>query len=124
MAGYTLLLREWDLTLDSGGNIATAQDSYGIAQNVANAVRLFTRDAYYDPERGVPHFPIYDPCAPGSRLGVTPDMSVVRSRIRRAALAVDGVTDANVEITSITDRVMGGTIALTTETGDIVDVAF
>ena len=49
---------------------------------------------------------------------------MVRSRIRRAALAVDGVTDANVEITSITDRVMGGTIALTTETGDIVDVAF
>ena len=110
MAGYTLLLSaEWDLTLDSGGNIATAQ-------NVANAVRLFTRDAYYDPERGVPHFLI--------DLGVTPDMSVVRSRIRRAALTVDGVTDANVEITSITDRVMGGTIALTTETGDIVDVAF
>ena len=117
MAGYTLLLSsEWDLTLDSGGNIATAQDSYGIAQNVANTVRPFTRDAYYDPERGVPHFLI--------DLGVTPDMSVVRSRIRRAALAVDGVTDANVEITSITDRVMGGTIALTTETGDIVDVAF
>ena len=118
MAGHTLLLdtETWDLTLDSGGNIATAQDSYGIAQNVANAVRLFTRDAYYDPERGVPHFLI--------DLGVTPDMSVVRSRIRRAALTVDGVTDANVEITSITDRVMGGTIALTTETGDIVDVAF
>lgn len=117
MAGHTLLLDEnWDLTLDSGGNIATSSGPYAIAQNVANAVRLFTNDAWYDPERGVPHFLI--------DLGVTPDMSVVRSRIRRAALAVDGVTDANVEITSITDRVMGGTIALTTETGDIVDVAF
>ena len=50
-------------------------------------------------------------------------MSVVRGRIRRAALAVDGVTDVNVEITGITDRVMGGTIAVTTESGDIVDVA-
>ncbi len=117
MAGHTLLLdtEAWDLTLDSGGNIATTQDSYGIAQNVANGVRLFTRDAYYDPERGVPHFLI--------DLGVTPDMSVVRSRIRRAALNVDGVTDANVEITTITDRVMGGTIAVTTAEGDIVDVA-
>ena len=118
MAGHTLLLdtEAWDLTLDSGGNIATAQDSYGIAQNVANAVRLFMNDAYYDPERGVPHFLI--------DLGVTPDMSVVRSRSRRASLSVDGVTDANVEITTITDRVMGGTIAVTTEEGDIVDVAF
>lgn len=118
MAGHTLLLdtEAWDLTLDSGGNIATTQDSYGIAQNVANGVRLFTRDAYYDPERGVPHFLI--------DLGVTPDMSVVRSRIRRASLSVDGVTDANVEITTITDRVMGGTIAVTTEEGDIVDVTF
>ncbi len=118
MAGHTLLLdtEAWDLTLDSGGNIATTQDSYGIAQNVANAVRLFMNDAYYDPERGVPHFLI--------DLGVTPDMSVVRSRIRRASLSVDGVTDANVEITTITDRVMGGTIAVTTEEGDIVDVAF
>ena len=118
MAGHTLLLdtEAWDLTLDSGGNIATTQDSYGIAQNVANAVRLFMNDAYYDPERGVPHFLI--------DLGVTPDMSVVRSRIRRASLSVDGVTDANVEITTITDRVMGGTIAVTTEEGDIVDGAF
>ena len=118
MAGHTLLLdtEAWDLTLDSGGNIATTQDSYGIAQNVANAVRLCMNDAYYDPERGVPHFLI--------DLGVTPDMSVVRSRIRRASLSVDGVTDANVEITTITDRVMGGTIAVTTEEGDIVDVAF
>lgn len=101
MAGHTLLLdtEAWDLTLDSGGNIATTQDSYGIAQNVANAVRLFTEDAYYDPDRGVPHFLI--------DLGVTPDMSVVRSRIRRAALTVDGVTEAGVEITNITDRVMG-----------------
>ena len=117
MAGHTLLLdtETWDVTLDGGGNIATAQDSYGIAQNVANAVRLFTRDAYYDPERGVPHFLI--------ALGATPDMRVVRGRIRGAALAVDGVTDVNVEITGITDRVMGGTIAVTTESGDIVDVA-
>ena len=49
----TLDLNEWDLTLDSGGNIATSVGPYAIAQNVANAVRLFTNDAWYDPERGI-----------------------------------------------------------------------
>ena len=45
--GHTLLLSDdWDLMLDSGGNIRTATGAYGIAQNVANRVRLFTNDAY------------------------------------------------------------------------------
>ena len=47
--GHTLLLSDdWDLMLDSGGNIRTATGAYGIAQNVANRVRLFTNDAYYN----------------------------------------------------------------------------
>lgn len=122
MAGHTLFLDpdSWDLTLDAGGHIATTSsadgEAYGIAQNVANAVRLFTRDAFYDPDRGLPHFLM--------ELGVAPDLSVVRGRIRRAALAVDGVADAVVDITAIADRVMQGKISLTTDTGEMVDVAF
>ncbi len=118
MPGHTLRLdpETWDLTLDSGGHIATAEETYGIAQNVANAVRLFTEDAYYDPDRGVPHFLI--------DLGVAPDMSVVRNRIRRAALTVEGVSEAAVDITSITDRMMSGVIHLSTDQGGSADVAF
>ena len=122
MAGHTLFLDpdSWDLTLDAGGHIATTSgandEAYGIAQNVANAVRLFTRDAFYDPDRGLPHFLM--------ELGAAPDLSVVRSRIRRAALAVDGVADAVVDITGITDRVMEGRISLTTDAGETVDVTF
>ena len=117
MAGHTLLLDDnWDLTLDAGGGIAVTQGAYGVAQNVANAVRLFTDDAYYDPERGIPHFAI--------DLGVVPDLSVARNRIRRAALGVDGVADAEVEITDVVDRTLGGNIALTIETGELMDVAF
>ena len=45
--GHTLMLDpdEWDLILDDGGQIVDTAGAYGIAQNVANAVRLFTDDA-------------------------------------------------------------------------------
>lgn len=56
---HTLLLTDdWDLTLDSAGDIATSTGAYSIAQNVGNAVRLFTNDAWFNPERGIPHFAI------------------------------------------------------------------
>lgn len=106
----------WDIMLDGSGDIATTSGGYGIAQNVANAARLFTRDAYYDPERGVPHFLI--------DLGVQPNLSIVRNRLRKAALSVDGVADASVTITAIVDRVMQGIISVTTTDGEILDVAF
>ena len=117
MAGHTLLLdiETWDLTLDGGGNIATARDGYGIAQNVANAVRLFTNDAWYDPDRGIPHF-IVD-------LGRMPEGGVFRSRVRAAALTVDGVADAAAEMTGMENRTLRGTISLTTTEGEEVDVA-
>ena len=118
MAGHTLLLDidTWDLTLDSGGNIATTRDGYGIAQNVANAVRLFTNDAWYDPDRGIPHFLV--------DLGRMPEGGVFRSRVRSAALTVDGVADATAEITGVENRTLRGTISLTTTGGDTADVAF
>ena len=47
---------EWDLILDDGGQIVDTSGAYGIAQNVANAVRLFTDDAYYFRDRGIPAF--------------------------------------------------------------------
>ena len=55
--GHTLTLdADWDLQLDAAGNIMTSSGDYAVAQNVANAVRLFTDDAYYDADRGIPHF--------------------------------------------------------------------
>ena len=111
----TLDLDAWDLTLDAGGDIATSTGPYAIAQNVANAVRLFTDDAYYNPERGIPHF-IVD-------LGLLPQESVVRSRVGEAAAGVDGVASADVEITGLEHRVLTGNIQLTTTDGAIVDVA-
>lgn len=118
MTDHTLLLDTdvWDLTLDAGGNIATSSGPYAIAQNVANAVRLFTSDAWYDPERGIPHF-ITD-------LGFLPQESVVRSRVGAAARGVEGVATAQVENLGIEERMLTGNIRLTTTDGESADVAF
>ena len=116
MAHTLFLDAQWDLTLDAGGNIATVTGPYAVAQNVANAVRLFTNDAYFDANRGIPHFDI--------ELGHVPPYSILRTRILEAARAVEGVSDATVTFDDPVDRVLGGEISLTLTTGETVNVTF
>jgi hypothetical protein len=127
--GHSLLLdAEWDIQLDASGNIAVTTGDYAVAQNVSNAVRLFTDDAYYDPDRGIPHFAI--------TLGRKPSMSVFRAVVRQAALGVDGVKAADVkDITlvrtdtqspdgsSVTPRTLTGDIRLTMEDGETYGIS-
>lgn len=117
--GHTLFLDTdtWDVTLDSGGNIATASGPYAIAQNVANAVRLFTKDAYYDPDRGIPHFSI----ELGHKQG---QLGVLRSRIIRNVTRLEGVDSAEVSFYGIRNRELTGNISLTMTSGETGDVAF
>ena len=124
MHGHTLLLdTDWDLQLDEAGGIAVTTGDYAVAQNVSNAVRLFTNDAYYDPDRGIPHFAL--------TLGRKPAMSVFRAVVRQAALGVDGVRAAEVKDlvlaqkdaqspdgSSVTPRTLTGDIQLTMEDGE------
>lgn len=114
---YTLKLDEnWDLFLNSEGRIAMADSAYAVAQNVACAIRLFNNDAYYDTDLGVPHFEI--------TLGKLPPSSVIRSRYKKAALSVDGVADADVEITSFDNRACSGNIYITLTNGEKATVSF
>ena len=106
----------WDLALDGAGQIKVTSGPYAIAQNVANACRLFTNDAWYDPDKGIPHFAI--------DLGQRPSVAVVRNRIRKASLSVEGVANADVQVEGVTDRNMTGNIALTLEDGTQADVGF
>ena len=115
MAHTLLLDAQWDLTVDAGGNIATVSDAYAIAQNVANAVRLFTDDAYFDRDRGIPHFQI--------ELGHKPPYSILRTRILQAARAVQGVADATVTFDR-DERKLGGEILLTLADGTTANVEF
>ena len=122
--GHSLLLdADWDIQLDASGNIAETSGDYAVAQNVSNAVRLFTDDAYYDPDRGIPHFAI--------TLGRKPSMSIFRAVVRQAALGVDGVRAVDVKDiqlaqrdtaspdgSAITPRTLTGDIRLTMEDGE------
>ena len=56
MANTLLLNGNWDIHVDDAGNIATVTDDYAIAQNIANAVRLFVGDAYFEKSNGIPFF--------------------------------------------------------------------
>ena len=58
MALSLALNDKWDIHTDENGNIAVVEDAHAIAQNCANAVRLFTNDAYFNRDRGIPHFDI------------------------------------------------------------------
>ena len=115
MARTLLLDANWDLTLDDGGNVATVSGPYAIAQNVANAVRLFTQDAYFDADKGIPHFSI--------ELGHKPPYSILRTRIIQAARSVEGVADASV-VFDRDERKLGGEILLTLTTGETASVEF
>lgn len=129
--GHTLALDAdgWDLTLDASGNIAVTSGDYAVAQNVANAVRLFTDDAYFDPDRGIPHF--------ATTLGHKPALSVFRSRVRKAAQGVDGVATVSCSELAITKeanqqsltgeklppRTLTGDIRITLEDGETYVIA-
>jgi hypothetical protein len=85
---------------------------------VANAVRLFTNDAYLRQQKGVPHFSL--------DLGVRPSATEVRQVYRRAALEVENIADAFVDIAGFNTetRAMTGTITATTDNGETVNVEF
>lgn len=112
MSDYTLsLANDWDLHVTESGNLPTDIKAQGIAQNVANAIRLFTEDAYYFKDKGIPHFLI--------ELRRAPRLNVLRSRIRRVALEVEGVKDADVRLYSIDDsRNLNGIVLLTLTSGE------
>lgn len=45
---------DWDITIDSSGNIATISDESATAQDVASACQVFYGECYYDNTLGIP----------------------------------------------------------------------
>ena len=102
----------WDITLDSVGRISLAGGDYATAQNVANEARLFTNDAYFIQDQGIPHFTV--------SLGRRVNKAVLRSYLRRAALRVPDVKDIlSIQLFSINPetRTLTGDIQFTTVEG-------
>lgn len=107
----TLLLDqdEWDLVLDSAGNIALAKPDYSLAQDVASAIRLFAGELYYDDSKGVPYFE--------EILGHLPPASLLLNRMETAALTVPGVVSAQAIIQSAENGVVTGSVLFIDENG-------
>lgn len=117
MALTLLLNQNWDIGVDNNGNIALSTGAYAIAQNCANAIRLFTNDAYFNRTKGIPHFNIELGHKP------IPARSTLTNRIRKAVLAVDGVTDAEIELEfDPATRTYGGDITITVTDGNTVRI--
>lgn len=118
--GRTLYLNDkWDIFSDASGQIALVSGAYAIAQNAANAVRLFKNDAYLAQTRGIPHFEI--------ELGKAPAIAapILRTRIRETVLNVNGVTGAEVDLTfDESGRVMGGEVQATVLESENVQIDF
>lgn len=113
---HTLELEDdWDLHVDPAGNLPVSYGAYSVAQNVANAFRLFTEDAWYFPEKGIAHFLI--------ELKKEPMLNVLKSRLRQAALNVDGVADCEIALLHFEDRDLSGLATITLTNGDKFDVA-
>ena len=108
-----LLNNNWDITLYNNGSLKTADPNYSIAQNVACAVRLFTSDAYFNTDIGIPHFDV--------TLKRNPALSVIRSHIKKAAMSVDGVKNAEVIINN-DNGIIQGEILITLENGERISV--
>ncbi len=108
----TLLLdpKTWDLHVDETGMLPLATGTYAIAQNVANQTRLFTKDAYFAQDDGIPHFAV--------TLGRYPAQSVMRTRIIEQALSVDEVDSAKVSFSRFEDGVLTGNIQIITTSGE------
>jgi hypothetical protein len=106
----------WDINLNRNGDLVTTSGLYCDAQNVANAIRLFTRDAFLAQDKGVPHFQL--------DLGRMPAFSAVRSSYRKNARAVENIKDATVQNLRVDNdtRAMTGVIIATTEDGQNVSV--
>lgn len=99
----------WDLAIDTAGNIAVATDPYAMAQDAANACRLFAGELYFDTVPGVPYF--------SEILGQSPPVSLVKAYLVRAALRVPGVVSAQVFISEWTDRTIRGQVQITDANG-------
>lgn len=82
---YTAMLDEnWDLCLDSNGNLKILSGATATAQNVCNECRLFKHDAYFRFEDGIDWF--------DDQLGKTVQSAVLTNRLRKAAQSVNDVT--------------------------------
>lgn len=114
----TLLLStdDWDLVVDTAGNIAVASDPYARAQDAGSEIKLFQSEAIYDKRRGVPYW--------DEILGKSPPLSLVKAHLVRAAKLAPGVVDAQCFLTQAAGRTISGQVQVRDAQGVVSAASF
>lgn len=110
---------EWDLELTPEGNLKMLRDDSAILQDVANELRLWRGDAYFQQENGISWREV--------QLGERLSPAVITNVIRETALMVDSVSAVSgveLEETDAENRVLHGQITLILENGNSGSVSF
>lgn len=100
----------WDLQLTPEGNILLTSGNLAIAQNLANEIRLWTNDAYFQQENGINW--------KEAQLAKSLDTTVLSQVIREAGNRTQGVHSVgSVTVTEFDEenRILHGEITITTE---------
>ena len=118
-AGRSSLLLDrttWDVCLDASQNIAVCDPPYALAQEVANAIKLFLGECYYDTSRGIPYY--------GQILGRLPPLALFKTFMVNAALTVGGVVSAVCFVTKFTNRHVKGQVQFIDDQHNAATVSF
>jgi hypothetical protein len=110
------LSENWDLAIDSLGNVAVCSEPYRLAQDAACAIKTFGGEVYYNTTLGIPYFQ--------NILGHLPTLAYVKSQMADAAETVPGVVSARVFITSFDNRVLRGQVQVTDSAGNVTAASF
>lgn len=105
----------WDIFVDDSGNLAVRTGGDAIAQDVASAVRCFMGECWYDASLGVPYFQ--------QVLGYRVSLQFVKQALVAAASVVPGVASIACFLTGPVNRVVGGQLQVTSQTGQVSVVA-
>lgn len=101
---------KWDLQLTPEGNILLTSGNLAIAQNLANEIRLWTNDAYFQQENGINW--------KEAQLAKSLDTTVLSQVIREAGNRTQGVQSVDsVTVTEFDEenRILHGEITITTD---------
>ncbi|CAI3953226.1 unnamed protein product [Commensalibacter communis] len=111
-----LLTEDWDLMADVNGNIAVCVEPYSIAQQVANEIKLFEGEGWYDQSQGTPYF--------AQILGVNSNLGLIRNLLLARVNRVDQVMHSDIDMYVDNQRVLHGNIFITSTSGETINVVY
>ena len=110
-----LLTEDWDIFVDGTGQLAvTPSIEYDIAQQVANEIKLFEGEGWFDRSQGMPHFT--------KTFEANPNWSLIKQIFTQHVEAVDGVIESEIDFYLDKDRALHGVIYTTTTKGTLANV--